>query len=224
MRDLIRTHRTLTGLTLVAAAALWLAAAPASAQRAEPRGGGGARAPHAESGGRAPSGPPAAQGPARPRGSDRGTVGRAVPRGSVRGGTPYRYRAPAYVYGGYGYPWWGYGGIGFGLYGGYYGPYGWYDPWWYGGAYPSAYPGYYPGRYREGEVRLEVKPRQASVYVDGYYAGIVDDFDGLFQRLHLESGGHHIEIRLDGYQTLTVDLHVQPGRTVTYRGQLKKLP
>ena len=38
-----------------------------------------------------------------------------------------------------------------------------------------------------GDVRLMVRPRDAAVYVDGYYAGVVDDFDGVFQRLTLGS-------------------------------------
>ena len=38
-------------------------------------------------------------------------------------------------------------------------------------------------------------PRNAEVYVDGRYAGIVDDYDGTFQRLDLEPGSHEIEIR-----------------------------
>src|SRR5438552_1906941 len=41
------------------------------------------------------------------------------------------------------------------------------------GGYPYGY------RYaaRDASVRFDVKPNEASVYVDGYYAGIVDDFD-----------------------------------------------
>ena len=35
---------------------------------------------------------------------------------------------------------------------------------------------------------IEVKPKEAEVYVDGYYAGIVDDFDGTFQRLQRDAG------------------------------------
>src|SRR5262245_7934286 len=45
-----------------------------------------------------------------------------------------------------------------------------------------------------GDVRLQVRPREAQVFVDGYYAGIVDDFDGIFQRLTLTVGPHEIEI------------------------------
>ena len=44
------------------------------------------------------------------------------------------------------------------------------------------------GRLNYGDVRLQVRPRGAAVYVDGYYAGVVDDFDGVFQRLTLVVG------------------------------------
>ena len=50
----------------------------------------------------------------------------------------------------------------------------------------------------KGALRLKVKPVEASVYVDGYYVGVVDDFDGVFQRLRLEPGPHHLEIRAAG--------------------------
>src|SRR5690348_18075962 len=53
----------------------------------------------------------------------------------------------------------------------------------YGGYYGYS-PGYYRSRYRDGgSVRIQVEPSKTRVYVDGYYAGIVDDFDGIFQRL-----------------------------------------
>lgn len=125
-------------------------------------------------------------------------------------------------YGGY-YPW---GLVGLGLYGGYYGgiydP--WYDPWGYGGGYGG---GYYPpetyGYDEEGALHLKVKPKQAQVYVDGYYAGVVDDFDGVFQKLHVEAGPHRLEFRAEGYETLSVDVNVEPGQTITYKGELKKI-
>jgi hypothetical protein len=71
---------------------------------------------------------------------------------------------------------------------------------------------------------LKVTPKEAEVFVDGYFAGIVDDFDGVFQRLHIETGPHHIELRADGYEPLSVEVNIQPGRTLTYKGELKKLP
>jgi hypothetical protein len=65
-----------------------------------------------------------------------------------------------------------------------------------------------------GDVRLEVRPRDAAVYVDGYYAGIVDDFDGVFQRLTLEAGPHRIELELPGFEPRAFDVMVDPNRTV----------
>jgi hypothetical protein len=148
----------------------------------------------------------------RPR-DGRTAVGHAVerpPYSSGRGGT-------SVIGGGYGgyYPW-GYGGLGFGGY------YGYYDPWW-DGPYDPGYPGIY-GFGDEGAIRLKVKPREASVYVDGYYAGEVNDFDGVFQRLKIQPGPHRIEIRLDGYEALTFEVRIEPDRTITYSGELKKLP
>lgn len=78
-----------------------------------------------------------------------------------------------------------------------------YDPWWY----PHPY-GWYP-RYAYGaaydttaSLRLQVSPRETEVYVDGYYAGTVDDFDGMFQRLHLQRGEHDVTLYLAGHKTV----------------------
>ena len=71
-----------------------------------------------------------------------------------------------------------------------------------------------------GSVRLRIRPRDAQVFVDGYFAGYVDDFDGNFQSLRLEQGGHKIEVRMPGFQTLTLDIHIQPNRTITIREDL----
>ncbi|HXH07030.1 MAG TPA: PEGA domain-containing protein [Vicinamibacterales bacterium] len=109
-----------------------------------------------------------------------------------------------------GYGYW----LPFGYYGGYY-----YEPYWDGdGFYRRAYP--YRSQY--GHLRLKVRPRDAQVYVDGYFAGVVDDFDGVFQRLPVRAGSHRVELRAPGYQPLVFDVLVQPGRLVTYRGELER--
>jgi hypothetical protein len=69
--------------------------------------------------------------------------------------------------------------------------------------------------FNTGAVRLKIKPRDAQVFVDGYFAGEVDDFDGVFQSLRLAPGGHKIEVRMPGFQPLTFDIHIQPDRTLT---------
>jgi hypothetical protein len=88
----------------------------------------------------------------------------------------------------------------------YYGPfhnrYFWGAGWGPYGFHPSIWYAQYP-RYRyaydEASLRIQVTPRDAQVYVDGYYVGMVDSFDGTFQRLHLSPGEHVIEIFLEGF-------------------------
>jgi hypothetical protein len=72
-------------------------------------------------------------------------------------------------------------------------------------------------------MRIVVMPKEAEVFVDGYHAGTVDDFDGVFQRLHLIPGEHEIAIYLDGYRTIREQLYVGPGSTRTLERQMEKL-
>ena len=161
----------------------------------------------------------------RPRG-DRPAVGEATERQGSRPGRPVIIpRGGGGYYGGY-YPW-GYGGLGLAGFSG-----GFYDPWWYGGGWDHGGYGYgygggygYPAYGRRddwGRVRIKVKPRDAEVFVDGYFAGRVDDFDGVFQRLHVDPGPHRFEIRAEGYQPLMFELLIQPDRSMTYEGELKE--
>jgi hypothetical protein len=107
--------------------------------------------------------------------------------------------------------------------------YGFYDPFWNWGpgwgpgwGFPGWFPPFGPafaGAF--GSARLQVTPRQAEVYVDGYLAGTVDDFDGVFQRLDVAPGEHDLTIYLEGYQTLTQKLLFRPGATVQIRHRLQ---
>jgi hypothetical protein len=156
----------------------------------------------------------------------------AVPRGSVPSAPRpttsdsdrFRIRSTTRVYNNYyyyprhSYPY-GYGSYGLGYF--YYDPYAWY------GSYPAySYPSYaagiyqYPYGYPTGEIRLQVRPRHAEVYVDGYYAGRVDEFDGFLQALRIEEGPHTIEIVAPGYQPLVFNVRIIAGRKIDYRGSL----
>ncbi len=68
-----------------------------------------------------------------------------------------------------------------------------------------------------GGVRIEGAPRDAQVYVDGYYAGIADDFTGASKHLNLTAGMHQVEIRVAGQQPVSFDVNVPPNQTVTVR-------
>jgi PEGA domain len=154
-----------------------------------------------------------------------GGVYRSAPRGYYNYNNFYVYPRRSYPY--------GYGGFGLGYF--YYDPYRWF-PDYYGGVYsgggPYGYGGYYGGApgygggygYDVGQLRLRVTPRDAEVYVDGYYAGTVDDYDGIAQSLTLESGPYRIELVAPGYEPLEFQVRITPGQKVTYRGDLKPRP
>jgi hypothetical protein len=88
--------------------------------------------------------------------------------------------------------------------------------------YPLPPPGAY-GYTPEGDVKINVTPNDAAVYVDGYYAGRVDDFDGPFQRLHVPAGDREIVIYLRGYRPLRERLNLSPRSTGKISGTLEKL-
>src|SRR5688572_27674963 len=154
-----------------------------------------------------------------------------VDRGSVRGVDRNRtviVRRPPiynnyYYYPRRSYPY-GYGGFGLGYF--YYDPYTWYSRGpsaygsggFYGGVFRSGR--YYGSYFDVGELRLRVSPRHAQVFVDGYYAGIVDDYDGMLQSMKMEDGPYHIEIVAPGYAPLEFDVRILPGQKITYRGDL----
>jgi len=74
-----------------------------------------------------------------------------------------------------------------------------------------------------GGVQLDVQPWRAAVFVDGVYAGRVDDFKGYYKHLELVAGAHQIVIVESGYQPLVFDAMVVPGETTTYRGSISDL-
>jgi hypothetical protein len=125
----------------------------------------------------------------------------------------YRYPRRYYPY--------GYGAFGLGYF--YYDPYRWY-PRSYAPYVGSGYYGPDFSYFDIGELRLDVSPRHAQVYVDGYYAGTVDDFDGAFQALKLQPGPYQIEIVAPGYETLVFDVRISPRQKTRYRGDLVRRP
>ena len=99
--------------------------------------------------------------------------------------------------------------------------YAYYDPHGYG--YYGGY-AYNPTDLHTGFLRLKVRPRSAQVFVDGYFVGVVNEFDGVFQRLRLEEGPHRVEIVHPGFEPLELDVLIVPGEKVTFEGDLVPLP
>ena len=181
-----RTHQlAATAMSILLSASL----ASAEPQRGGGGGGGGERVAQPREGVRPAPGPSGGGGGAVTGG------GAVVSGGRAYRGTPYYGSRGSYVFvGGY-------------FYDPFYGPY----PWWPTSAYGF---GYYPVFDYRAEVRIQATPRDAAVYVDGFYAGVVDDFDGTFQRLPLTPGGHRIELFMDGFRTVRKSLYLQPGSTM----------
>jgi hypothetical protein len=104
----------------------------------------------------------------------------------------------------------------------YYSPFFWdFYGWGYPGPYlPAYYGGYVTG---ESSARIQVTPRETEVYVDGYRAGIVDDFDGFTQRLRVAPGEHVIELYLDGHKPVTQTLLFAPGESYRIRHAMEPL-
>jgi hypothetical protein len=141
---------------------------------------------------------------------------RPYPARPVYGGYYRPYYRP-YYYSSFYYPYYYpgfYSPFYFGFSWGYpysYAPY-YYAPYAYG---PYAYAPYYgPLVYDTASARLQVTPRNTQVYVDGYFAGLVDEFDGYMQRLNVAPGTHELQLYLDGHRTFTQKVLFTRGNTV----------
>jgi hypothetical protein len=147
--------------------------------------------------------------------------GRDTRDGRYYGGSSYYSRYPyrsSYrpYYGWYGVPYFDLYWDDPYYYGGYYGGGGYYSGGYYGGGYPRS-------RYRDtGSIRTLVEPDQTRVFVDGYYAGVADDFDGLFQRLYVAPGRHDISFKLDGFRTHHVKVYVAEDHTLKIRHVMER--
>ena len=210
------------------------------------RGGGG--------GGRGGGGSPSARGggPSGGQGNHGGYRGGGGNNGGYRGGYNGGYRGgyyrPAYGYRPYYFPYYRpyyyspyfYNGFYTSFYFGvgwypHYASFGWGYP--YYGSYAYGYPYYSAYGYPYGpypypaysyapwsSARIEVRPRDAQVFVDGNFVGVVDSFDGVFQRLDVPAGEHEIAIYMPGYHTYTERTLFRPGESYHFKTDLQPLP
>jgi hypothetical protein len=127
------------------------------------------------------------------------TAGTAQPRPGVRFG--------GFVGGGYFY------GPGFWpYYPSYWGPYGAFCG-------PGYYGGYGYGR-GMGEIRLQVEPAHAQVFLNGGYAGEADQRKSMW----LEPGAYNLEIKAPGHETFSRKIYVLSGKSIRIYTELGPEP
>jgi hypothetical protein len=72
------------------------------------------------------------------------------------------------------------------------------------------------------EIRLQVEPDRAAVFVDGGYVGSVREFTGMGRAMLLSPGKHRIKIALPGYQTFETEINLLPNQKFKIETELAK--
>jgi uncharacterized membrane protein len=72
------------------------------------------------------------------------------------------------------------------------------------------------------EIKLDVNPNRAAVFVDGVYVGHVAEFGGLGRALLVTPGKRKVTITLPGYQTFETDIDLAVNQKSTIKTDLVK--
>ena len=72
------------------------------------------------------------------------------------------------------------------------------------------------------EIKLEVNPNRAAVFVDGVFVGHVAEFEGLGKALLVTPGKRKIKIELPGYQTFENDIELVANQKTVVKTELVK--
>lgn len=70
------------------------------------------------------------------------------------------------------------------------------------------------------EIKLDVKPNRAAVFVDGVFVGHVAEFGGIGKALLVTPGKRKIKITLPGYQTFETDIELVANQKSTVKTDL----
>jgi hypothetical protein len=70
------------------------------------------------------------------------------------------------------------------------------------------------------EVKLEVTPDRAAVFIDGGYVGSVKEFSGIGRAMLVAPGKHQVKIGLAGYQDFTSEIELRPNQKMTIKTDL----
>jgi hypothetical protein len=70
------------------------------------------------------------------------------------------------------------------------------------------------------EIKLEVKPNRAAVFVDGVFIGHVAEFEGVGKALLVAPGKRNIKITLPGYHTFETDVDVMANQKTIVKTEM----
>jgi hypothetical protein len=70
------------------------------------------------------------------------------------------------------------------------------------------------------EIKLEVKPNRAAVFVDGVFIGHIAEFEGAGKALLVAPGKHKIKISLPGYHTFETDIDLMANQKSTVKTEM----
>jgi hypothetical protein len=74
------------------------------------------------------------------------------------------------------------------------------------------------------DIKMDVNPNRAAVFVDDLFVGHAADFDGLAHSLRVAPGHRKITISLPGYQTFTTEVDLAPNQQFRLKTKLLKAP
>ncbi len=69
-----------------------------------------------------------------------------------------------------------------------------------------------------GFVRIDIEPASAQLFIDGAYVGTPADGNAIA----VTAGTHRLEIRARDYESVSLDMQVATGQTITYREPLRR--
>jgi hypothetical protein len=78
----------------------------------------------------------------------------------------------------------------------------------------------YPDRKTSSEVRLDIQPSRAAVFLDDVYVGTVDEYYGIQHAMLVAPGKHRFKIALPGFRTFETELVLFPRQKFALRTNL----
>ena len=78
----------------------------------------------------------------------------------------------------------------------------------------------YPDPKTSSEVRLDIQPSRAAVFLDDYYVGTVDEYYGVEHAMLVIPGKHRFKIALPGFKTFEAEVDLLPRQKFALRTDL----